>query len=99
MADYRPWYRLSRVLRENFAAMMDKFADEKDPAIKREKEMVTVSSKLHILAHSLRELADELHQSGHDPWMAEIRDYDLPAETIQRHIKRMQEEEDAGSAT
>lgn len=99
MSDYRPWYRLSRVLRENFAAMMELFAREKDPTDKKEKEMIMVSSKLFILARDLRELADELHQSGHDPWMAEIRDYDLPAETIQRHIKRMMEEEDAGSAT
>lgn len=98
MSDYRPWYRLSRVLKENFATMMEMFAREKDPNYKKEKEMVTVSSKLLILAHDLRELADELHQSGHDPWMAEIRDYDLPEETIQRHIKRMQEE-NAGSAT
>lgn len=97
MADYRPWYRLSRVLCENFAAMMESFAREKDPAYKKEKEMVMVSSKLFILAHDLRELADELHQSGHDPWMAEIREYDLPAENIQRHIERMKKEEDAGN--
>lgn len=79
--------------------MMEKFAMEKNPAYKKEKEMVMVSDKLRLLVRELRELADELHQSGRDPWMAEIRDYDLPEETIQRHIKRMQEEEDAGSAT
>ena len=79
--------------------MMDKFAAEKDPAIKKDREIVMVSDRLRLLAHELRELADELHQSGHDPWMAQIRDYDLPDETIQRHIKRMMEEEDAGSAT
>ena len=99
MADFRPWYRLSRVLREDFAAMMEKFAAEKDPTCKKEKQMIMVSYRLRLLARELRDLAEELHQSGHDPWMAESRDYDLPDETIQRHIKRMMEEEDARSAT
>lgn len=94
--DFRPWSRLSSALASQ-AKLLNAIIRENSPVPVKQKggevAFINWSTRIDGVIHDLLEIADDLKQSGRDLWMAEIREYDLPPETIRRHIQEVTDAE------